>query len=573
MTRQTFLFSFFVFIAAVFFSASSVLAQGYGLIQDDYKRYAQLFKQGKDPDLGPDGSQTWRTLYRNHQWKTYAEGNEFRDPLQVAQTLTGIYLTSLVDSQVSKQIDDIIVSKAALGTALSERITLDLIGSYLDNSKNEALQEKISQAGTGDDFTSEMERLKMEYLNRDLDVQVRKRIVSPNNIATNRIIEIRGTRSMFQSKEKDWASTYYYMRERFNLLNDLAGYFPFNWTEDDEDESEDTDSDDDTRRKLQMDQLVKRLKRLKVDTTGWREELEDEAKAAQTSARSGMGSGGMSSDSYDGTSGAYPYNSGGGAYPTYNVSGSSSSDSSSGDSSDGTPEGFDGANIPPALLAALLAGGAASTSDADDAKKLEKAVDLLWITRAKEELKATEDRYKAFKYIVGVYQDSGFHMETLQKIHDYYLSGAEDGDPIAQYHFALFIRYLGDVVNPYEYPNADACRTESDQWLAKAKAQDVAKKRVEDLEVLLAKAVNNEERRIADYGKKYKALVKVEEDKIDMYEDVLIRVRQRIGNNTGGTGGGRNNSGGGIGGNNRGSGRNNNSGGYGNSSSSSSDYY
>jgi hypothetical protein len=167
---------------------------------------------------------------------------------------------------------------------------------------------------------------------------------------------------------------------------------------------------------------------------------------------------------------------------------------------------------------------------------------------AEEKLEWIEKQHKAYRYIVGVYQSSDYHMETLQKIYSYYLDAANGGDPIAQYHLALFIKYLGDIVDPYEYENADDCESAYQKWLEKARMSDLAKNRVQDLEKQVADAADKKTRRDAYKEKKLVALKTVEDDKLDMYDEILIRVRARISGSGGSGSGGTSSGGGGLGG-------------------------
>ena len=406
----------------------------------------------------------------------------------------GIYLLSHVDHMVEKQIDDIIVSKAAMNATLAEGMTLDFISSYLDNTKNEALQEKIDAAGSGDSFYSEMEEMRREYLNRNIDESVRKRIVNGSFLSGARMTEVVGTRNLFRHDgETDWASKYYYMRERFDLLNGLAAYFPFNQT------------DPSIREEL--------VEKLKQDPK-FRMEVEKAVREAATSRANQSTS---SSDSSSSSSSS-----------SYDSDSSSSYDSSDSSSSYSSPM-----TMVPRISREEL--------EAENEAVIQRQIEAQLPLKAEEKIKENEDRYKAFKYIVGVYQSSDYHMETLQKIYRYYQDAANAGDPVAQYHLALFLKYLGDLVDPHT-TNAER-GSEVKRWLEKAKATAVAKGRVEQLEVLFMEAVKKQDRRNKDFEKKLMALTRVEDEKIDMYEEVLIRVRQRIGNSSSGIG---NNSGSGT---------------------------
>jgi len=193
-------------------------------------------------------------------------------------------------------------------------------------------------------------------------------------------------------------------------------------------------------------------------------------------------------------------------------------------------------------------------SSADEEKKILEEIEEL----AKEKLRATETRHAVYKYVVGVYASSDYHMRTLRQIHRYYLNAANSGDPIAQYHLALFLRYLGDIVDPdadegyYEH--------ESEEWLKKAIMSDLTKKRVEELNRQLADEEKGAANRAKTMARRVEALWRVEQERLDMMDDVLIRVRDRLGNSSSGSsmggmgGGGRSGSGGMMGGGMGGSG-------------------
>jgi hypothetical protein len=90
--------------------------------------------------------------------------------------------------------------------------------------------------------------------------------------------------------------------------------------------------------------------------------------------------------------------------------------------------------------------------------------------------------------------------------------------------------HLGDIVDPFEYPPDSGTHISAGMdWLNKARASDTSKVRVAKLEALSAEVTNKQERRQEEYKKKFLALVKVEEDKIDIFEKVLSGIRERIG--------------------------------------------
>ena len=476
MTRLTLSFTLFVFIAAVILSAPSASAQGAALIQGDYKRYAQFFKADKDPNFAT--SQSWRGAYQTHRWADYAAGTEFRNPILEAQTLTGIYLTTHIDGQLVHQIESIILNKAAMGSPLAEQLTLDLMSSYFGRATDPRLVE-IRESAQDDDseWLSEMELMRMQMMNRDIDVQVRRRIVDGGRIARQRLDEVRSTLALYRYHETDWESRYYHLRERINLLNDLAGHFPFNW------ETGST-KEEELREKLMNDERLRREIAREV-------RAED---AARRSSGEGLSDSGMSYE----------------MEPSYDSGSSGEFDDDGGSISYSAP-----------MMPMMPVMPTAMTEE-----EVEEEVNKRLPDKVDEKLKENNDKYNAFKYIVGVYQSSDYHMEALQRIHRYYRNAARAGDPIAQYHLALFLKHLGDIVDPYAEEGEHL--SESRKWLEEARQKDVARERVKDLENHFAESARLEGRRAQQYDRKLNALIKVEEDKIDMYTDILLRVRERI---------------------------------------------
>ncbi|MCL2004946.1 MAG: hypothetical protein FWG73_02170 [Planctomycetaceae bacterium] len=522
MTRLT--ITSFAFVAFALLVSPTAPAQGFNLIQSDHNRYAQLFKEGKDPDFAT--SPTWRRLYTNHRWKTFAEGSEFRDPMFPAQTLMGIYLVSHVDSQLTYQIDSIIIAKAALGPILSERLTLDMISNYLDRSQDTELLAKIEAAEGRDanDWYSEMEINRMMFLNRNIDTVIRRRIVSGALISTARLGEVRSFRNLFRQNETDWESTYYHMREKFRLLDALAAYFPFNWSG--------------------AEAVAKRaeyVEQLREDPT-IRREVEREVREEQAALRTA--SSGMSSDMMSGMSGMMGMmgmGMSGMGSSTYDPYDSPPYDDGSGFSGGGSMP-FDGGMGMSSMggMAGMMPNFQVGMTEEEIQEEIERQV----LDRAEDKMRHIESRYKAFRYIIGVYQSSDYYLEELHTIHRYFQNAANIGDPIAQYHLALFLFHLGDLVDPYT--TLVEHRSEAMRLLNRARLSDVTKQRVEELETLLAEAAGKQMRREANFARRLEALIKVEEDKIDLFEDVLISLRQRIANSSSlmGIGGGSGGTGG-----------------------------
>jgi len=280
MTRLTLSVFLFAFIAVISVSAPDAPAQGHGLIQDDYDQYAQLFKTetrtgiGREPNFTT--SESWRRKYARHLWAEYAEGDEYRDPMLAAQVLTGIYLVQHVDHRLTYQIENIILGKAAMSSVLAERITLDEIANYLSDLAipqkeqdrtelrasftssgsrgSSSLTSGLSSGGssslgssgiggiggiggssgssgniTSRDFYSDLELDRMYALNRSVDAYARQKVISGPFINRGQRIEIRSIQNLFDHSEKGWVATYYFMREKFDILNELADSFTFNW--------------------------------------------------------------------------------------------------------------------------------------------------------------------------------------------------------------------------------------------------------------------------------------------------------------------------------------------------------
>ena len=534
LTRFTLLLSLSAFIAVLFLSVSSASAQlmrtqqraGFGLIQGDYDGYALHFSTGRDPNFTTNND--WRRRYERNQWRAFANGSEFRSPIVPAQTLTGIYLISHIDNQLQRQISDIVWSKAGFGPVLSESMALDRIAHFLTTSEDPRVEAAREAAGGADSFRSDMELNRMEMMNRDLDLQIRQAIVNRARLPRAAQAEATSLQNRFIQRETDWVSQYYFMRERFNLLDDLAAHFPFNWTGEDRV----------ANRRRDQDSLIQ--------DEDFRRRIEREVRDARTQRTSDMGMGSSSSSST-------PFS------PSFSSSPSSEYDSSYDDGGGYSSPMMQQPALDPAVLAAI-----AAREEAQIQEEVERRLE----ERAEEDVTENENRYRAFRYIVGSYESSEFHFVTLGTIHKYFLDAANAGDPIAQYHLALFLIYLGDIVDPHS--TAEENRSDALKWLERARTSDIARQRVAEVERLLADAANREPRRRQDYARRLDTLIQVEEDKIDMYIEVLIRVQERIGNSSSGTGTGGRTRRGGIGSDGMGGAGSSDSGGSGRGGSSSS---
>jgi hypothetical protein len=154
---------------------------------------------------------------------------------------------------------------------------------------------------------------------------------------------------------------------------------------------------------------------------------------------------------------------------------------------------------------------------------------------AEDKMKTMADRHDVYKYVVGVYAGKEYHLQTLRRIYRYYHNAAYQGDPVAQYHLALFLRYLGDIVDPDA--EAGAHEYESLELRNLASASDLTKRRVEELGRQLAEGEKKAEIRARAQKMRVEALWQVESDRLDMMDDVLIRVRERLSSSGGGGGG------------------------------------
>ena len=553
MTRLTLFLSLSAFIVVMYFSAPVAPAQGHGLVQDDYDQYAQYFKKGREPNFTT--SESWRRKYADHRWAEFADGDEYRDSMLAAEVLTGIYLTQHVDHRLTYQIENIILGKAAMSNVLAERVTLDAIAEYMQ--KDEAIREKLastrataaggssssssssdlaggpmgalgggtsgssragglgglsstgssstggsssgsSSSGSGSRaFYSDLELERMYALNRNIDEVARRKIVSGPLITRGQRIEIRSIQNLFDHSEKGWVPTYYFMREKFLVLNELADSFTFNW--------------DEERREAELAKMMEDPKiRKEAETKA------NTAKAAQATAVRSMMSGGMGSSSS--------------SSPMIGLGGRLGG------------LGGPGGDVAGGDIAGMAAMAAPFLEEPSE-EEIESACRDL----AEEKMKTKERRELAYKYIVGVYESSDFYLSELRKIRRYFESGASQGDSIAQFHLALFLRYLGEFVDPDMDESTRI--SNSDSWLSKvAETSDEMKKRIEILYEQIAAEDEKAGKRAIDRTQKLLALVKVEKDKLDLFDTVLLSVLANIKSSGSGTSGGSRSGGGGYGG-------------------------
>ena len=493
--------SLFAFVAVVFLFVSSASAQqnrlggGFGLVQADYDNYARQFRSGQEPSLSPVGSPRWRALYRNNNWANFAAGGEFREPMLAAQTLVGIYMLEHVDHRLTHHIESIIFNRSHISANLAERILLDRIVNYWATTDDPTILDRLDAVG-GDDFYTEEEIWRLQMQRRDLDRQVRQRMINPNALTGRFRIEMVTVQNLFDHGETGWVARYYFMREKFNILDALADSFTFNW---------DTERLEEELAKMQED--INPATRRRVEREVREEFLPMRNAAAGLPATMGMGG--------------------------FDFGGGFSDDSS-------FESGFDdgsGGMMPPIMMGMGMGSMQSGMSEQEIEEAEQREIERRLTLEVQDELVRRQLRERAYKYVVGVYESSDYHLRTLRLIHRYFQNAAEAGDPIAQYHLALFLRFLGEIVDPFTDPAEH--RYSSDEWLRRAALSDITRNRVEQLNAQLAREEAIAARRFASMTRKIEALVRVENDKIDMFDEVLISVRERIssGSGTSGRGG------------------------------------
>ena len=510
------IFSLSAFVAVLFLFAPSVSAQGtaparpgFGLIDSDYTNYAKLFEKKQEPNLSPIGNERWRALYRSHRWADYAAGSEFREPMLKAQTLMGIYLTQDVDHRLSYQIETIIWNKAYLSASLAERITLDSIASYwaratsdeASDTYDKILAEKLEAVGEGDDFYSEYELDKLAMRRRDIDQIARTRFINPNSISRAMRSEVQVVRNLFDHGEsyRNWVLTYHFMREKFDVLDELAAQFTFNWS--------------DERRQAAIEGLV--------SDPNFRSALELKIRREKEATRINQANMEVSMLSEMSGSSGMSGNMAGGS-PSY--------DESSGETMMMATGAY--GDMPSEMMFPGMRAAETPEQKAErEEKEIQAEVDRRLKVDAANNFALLMLREAAYKYVVGVYESKDFHLGTLRRIHRYYSNAADAGDPIAQFHLALFLMYLGDIVDPF---TDDATRrSEINRLLAAAEASPIAKAHVAKLREQNAIEASLADRRALIRDQKVQALWKVETDKIDMFDTVLMGVRERISSGSG----------------------------------------
>jgi hypothetical protein len=336
----------------------------------------------------------------------------------------------------------------------------------------------------------------MEMMNHDINQMMRSNLVPGQVIAKRMQAEIKSVQNLFRHGEQNWVSTYYYMREKFLVLDKLEDSFAFNW------DANDTRLDLNSAMELPS-VIFAAEARVQARIAAYRQQQ----MAAQQSLSAG---GGSDTDS------------------SWDTGGNSGNDFGDNTSTDGSDFSDFGGFTPPVNAPQ----GPTIEGPSEDMIEWWRQEATLEIALAV--LDKTTSEYAEFKYIIGVYAGSKYHLETLQRIDRYYRSAAEQGNPIAQFHYALFLKFLGDIV----YPDARDLYLKTEKLLDDAEKSEVTKKRVAEARILLAE-YNNLELKSGEEAreKKKDTLKRMELEKIERLEDVLIRMSQNIGNNQGGMGG------------------------------------
>jgi hypothetical protein len=206
------LFASFSFIM-MFLSALSVCAQDTG-VRADYARYIKLFEAGREPDMASDVS--WRSAYSRNEWKKYADGTEFKDPLPEAQVLMGLYLLASVEGRLIYEIDNIAQNKALLSHSLSESIVLDQIATVMEDDPMFYTDAEL--VGDYRGIQSGMEKVFRQRITRSV----------PRNLMTEQV----ELRNMFRAAIGGGeAARYQAIRERISALDALKNECPCNWND------------------------------------------------------------------------------------------------------------------------------------------------------------------------------------------------------------------------------------------------------------------------------------------------------------------------------------------------------
>ena len=390
-------------------------------VRSDYDKYARLFQAGKEPDFATDVS--WRGAYARNNWKGYADGTEFREPLPEAQVLMGLYSLSTVERKLNNQIESIVLEKALLSKTLSETIVLDQIAELMEKEgrlrDNEGSPFVVDGELVGDYRSIRFDRIKMERL-------LRQRITGP--VPEKIKAENRAVLNLFRSEiAGGWVAKYRVMREQISVLDTLANSFAFNWNKE--------------RRGAELNRLMEDV------------HVQKEAEARASSEIE--------------------------------------------------------------TLSRILI--------VEEVQEI-KGRHLQEV--AKEELEKTVAKHTTHKYIIGVYQGMDYHERDLEKIYHYFLDAANQGNPVAQYHVALFLVFFGDILDMKK----DEVQQQCQDWLEKAYSSELARKRVVDLNAQLSRENegNKIEKRKEETARKIEKLLSLEHERIDMVDNTLIQTAKRV---------------------------------------------
>jgi hypothetical protein len=377
------------------------------------------------------------------------------------------------------------------------------IDSYLQTADNARL-DAVRAAGARDPFRTDEEARKLEDLGRDIDKMVRQKLVSPSTIMRGYESEIRSVQNLFLG-ETGWVATYRRMREKFDVLNDLEKSFEFGLNEDDP----------------RWNDAVERMKE--------KPSVIREAKARAekvvmgSAARTVTGGGGTGYGTVYPDPSGYDYqSSGSNSYPSVSPV---PSGGSGGMVMPVPQQGYNQSYSPPQVV-----------FDEKELKTVEESFLEELAEEASDKLKERAARHSAYKGVVGSYQSSEYHLVTLREIYSYY-SKAAQSDPIAQVHLALFLRYLGDFLPELSEEEKSPSRIEG--LLRAAEQSDIAKAQVAEIRKQLVAEGDFEKKRKRDeaFQAKYARLLRLEDEKLDMIDEVLVRISQRQG--AGGGGGAR----------------------------------
>ena len=392
---------------------SFVSAQDAG-VRGDYDRYVRLFKRGQEPNWREDAS--WRSSYARNDWKRYADGTEFREPIPEAQVLVGLYLLNTVNSGLDNNISDIVQQKGLLNKAFAESVVLDQIAGIIEEDLEGLLFYSDAELvgdfrGIGGGARARMERLLRQRMTSSVPGSFRNEIKAVVDMFTPDI-------------DEGVLAKYRVIREKMSVLDTLADSFAFNWN--------------DERKKKELEHLM-------------------ENKGVQSKATQR-------------------------------------------------------ANLE---IEARLKNLSMEEEQEIRGRHLQVA--------AQEELDMMVAKHKAHKYIVGVYQGQNYHVGNLKRIYRYFFDAANQNNPIAQYHLALFLLYFGDILGMTREDVEQKCK----DWLEKAYDSELTHDSVVEINTLLDAERRKAERRKEQTVEKIETMLKLEHERMDMIENALIQQAKR----------------------------------------------